>query len=578
MSGDFYEFGPYRLDPRKRVLWRGAELVRLPPKAVDILVALLEQHADVVSKEELLRRVWPDTFVEEANLSVNVSALRKALGDQEDGQPWIETVPRRGYRFAARPLAAPRAALPAVAVLPFRVLGPDPIDDYLAIGMTDALITRLARAGTVLVRPTRSVLRYAGTVADLQEAGRDLQVEAVIDGTLQRQGDRLRLSLHLAPLSNRFRPWAGTFEERMTEVFAVQDAAADAAARALAVPLGAPEAPTEQRPAVQPFPRRPRDVEAYHAYLRGRYFWSRLSGAWLEKALVCFQEAAERDPTYAPPHAGLADAYVVLGLSGVVPPREAWPLARASAERALELDDRSPEAHVSLGAVALFERWDWAEADRALERAEALDPSSSSAQVWRTLSLDMRGRLDEAARARGRAAEIDPLSPIVNGLLAFESCLRRDHEAELNLHRRTIDLDPGHFVAPWGVGLALQHLGRHEEAVAEHRRAVELSGGSDLMKAVLARSMALSGRRDEASAIAAELDGLPYFSPYQRSTISLALGDRERALSDLERAREEQDPWLVWLAADPMLEELHRHPRFEAVRRRVFGGVGGAFP
>jgi DNA-binding winged helix-turn-helix (wHTH) protein/tetratricopeptide (TPR) repeat protein len=572
VRGESYDFGAFRLDAHKRVLWRGEELVRLPPKAIDILVALLEQHGDVVAKEELLRRVWPDTFVEEANLSVNVSALRKALGNQDDGQPWIQTVPRRGYRFAARPLSAPAPMLPAVAVLPFRVLGPDAVEDYLAVGMTDALITRLARAGTVIVRPTRSVLRYAGTVVDLEEAGRQLQVEAVIDGTLQRQGDRLRLSLHLAPLSSRFRPWAGTFEERMTEVFAVQDAAADAAARALAVPLGSgPAAPAGPRAAGPPAARRPTDAEAYHSYLRGRYFWSRLSGAWLEKALVCFQEAAERDPTYAPPHAGLADAYVVLGLSGVVPPRDAWPLARAAADRALQLDERSPEAHVSLGAVALFEGWDWAEADRALARAEALDPSSSAAQVWRALSLDMRGRLDEAARARERAAEIDPLSPIVNGLRAFESCLRRDHEGELRLHRRTIDLDPAHFVAPWGVGLALQHLGRHDEAVDEHRRAVELSGGSDLMKAVLARSLALAGRREEATAIASALDALPYFSPYQRSTVSLALGDRERALKDLERAREEQDPWLVWMVADPMLEELQGDSRFEAVRRSVFG-------
>jgi serine/threonine-protein kinase len=565
VAGEFYEFGPYRFDPRKRVLWRGGQLVRLPPKAADILLALLEQNGDVVGKDELLRRVWPETFVEEANLSVNVSALRKALGDQEGGQPWIETVPRRGYRFATRPTAAPRPALPAVAVLPFRVLGPDPVEEYLAVGMTDALIARLARSGSVLVRPTRSVLRYAGSAVDLHEAGRDLQVEAIIDGTLQRQGERLRLSLHLAPLSGRFRPWAGTFEERMTEVFAVQDAAADAAARALAGPLGtAPEAPPSTPAA--PGPRRPRDSAAYHAYLRGRYFWSRLSGAWLEKALVCFQEAAELDPAYAPPHAGLADAYVVLGLSGVVPP-----LARAAAERALELDRTSPEAHVSLGAVSLFERWDWEGADRELARAEALDPNALGPHIWRSLSLDMRRRFDEAADARARAAEIDPLSPIVSGLSALEACLRGDHESELALHRRTIDLDPGFFLAPWGVGMALQHLGRYPEAVAEHQRAVELSGGSDLMKAVLARSLALSGRREEGAAIAAALDALPYFSPYQRSTISLAMGDRERALADLERAREEQDPWLVWLAADPPLAALHGDPRFEAVRREVFG-------
>ena len=444
----------------------------------------------------------------------------------------------------------PRGAARPGRCCPSACWDPAPCEDYLAIGITrDALITRLARSGSVVVRPTRSVLRYAGASVDPREAGRELQVEAVLDGTIQRQGDRLRLTLQLVPLSSRFRPWAGTFEEQVTHVFAVQDAAAEAAARALASTLGG-EA-DERVPPPAPAPRRPRDQEAYHAYLRGRYFWSRLSGAWLQKALWHFQEAAERDPAWAPPHAGLADAYLVLGLSGVVPPRDAWPLARASAARALELDAGSPEAQVSLGAVSLFERWDWEEADRAFARAEALDPHSAGAQVWRTLALDMRGRLDEAARARGRAAEVDPLSPIVNGLEAFESCLRGDHHAELELHRRARDLDPGHFLSPWGVGLALQHLGRHEEAVGEHERAVLLSEGSDLMKAVLARTLALAGRREEAGAIAAELDALPYFSPYQRSTVSLALGDRARALADIERARDEQDPWLVWMAAAP---------------------------
>jgi DNA-binding winged helix-turn-helix (wHTH) protein/Flp pilus assembly protein TadD len=562
-----YEFGPFRLDARKRVLWREGELVKLPPRALDLLLALVEQHGDVVAKEELLRRVWPDTFVEEANLSVNVSALRKVLGDQPDGRPWIETVPRRGYRFAARPHGTPRAAPPALAVLPFRVLGPDPVEEYLAIGITDALITRLGRSGSVLVRPTRSVLRYAGASVDPREAGRELQVEAVLDGTIQRQADRLRLTLQLVPLSSRFRPWAGRFEEQLTHVFAVQDAAAEEAARALGEALGEPPSPP-----APPAPRRPRDQEAYHAYLRGRYFWSRLSGEWLQKALWNFQEAAERDPAWAPPHAGLADAWVVLGLSGVVPPRDAWPLARASAERALELDAGSPEAQVSLGAVSLFERWDWDEADRAFARAAALDPHAAGPQVWRTLSLDMRGRLDEAAQAQRTAADLDPLSPIVNGLRAFGSCLRGDHQGELDLHRTVTDLDPGHFLSPWGVGLALQHLGRHAEAVAEHERALALSGGSDLMKAVLARSLALAGRAAEARTIAAELDALPYFSPYQRSTVTLALGDREGALADIERALTEQDPWLVWMVADPMLAELQRDPRFQAVRRSVFGG------
>jgi DNA-binding winged helix-turn-helix (wHTH) protein/tetratricopeptide (TPR) repeat protein len=562
---DAYTFAGYRLDPRARVLWRQGELVRLAPRALDLLLALVERQGDVVSKEDLLRRVWPDTVVEEANLSVNVSALRKELGAQDDGTPFIETVARRGYRFRARVEGGPAAALPAVAVLPFRVLGPDPVEDYLAVGMADALITRLARGGAVLVRPTRAVMRFADAADPAHvDIARELQVEAVIDGTLQRQGDRLRLTLHLTPFSPRFRPWAGTFDERITNVFAVQDAAAEAAARALAAPLGAPPEPA-------PAPRREPPNAAYVAYLRGRYFWNRLSGPWLEKALGCFLEAAELDPQYAPPHAGLADAYIVLGLSGVVPPRDAWPLAREAAARALELDPRAPEAHASQAVVALFERWDWEAAEGGLTRAGALDPRFAAAHFWRAVTLAMRGRLAEARSAHARAAELEPLSLIAGALHALQSCLQGDHVEELAAYRRAAELDPTHFLGPWGLGLALQHQGRLEEAVAEHERAVALSGGSVLMKAVLARSLALAGRTGEARALAEELDDLPYFSPYQRSTVSLALGDPARALSDLERAVEEQDAWLVWLSADPMLAELRAEPRFEAVRKRVFG-------
>jgi tetratricopeptide (TPR) repeat protein len=187
------------------------------------------------------------------------------------------------------------------------------------------------------------------------------------------------------------------------------------------------------------------------------------------------------------------------------------------------------------------------------------------------VTLAMRGRLPEAARARERAATVEPLSVIVGALTALEHCLAGDHVAEGERYARAAELDPGHFLGPWGLGLALQHQGRHGDAVREHRRAVELSGGSVLMKAVLARSLALAGTATEAAALVAELDDLPYFSPYQRSTLSLAMGDRTRALDDLERALEEQDGWLVWLAADPMLEPLRGEPRFEAVRARVFG-------
>ena len=259
-----FSFGPYRLDIRKRVLWRDGELVALAPKALDLLVALVEQAGDVVRKEDLLARVWPDVVVEEANLSVNVSALRKALGDRADGKPWIQTVPRRGYRFAGTPRAAERAALPALAVLPFRVLGAKGDDEYLGVGMADALITRLSRTGRVVVRPTRAVLRFADLAVDPREVGRELKVDAVLDGTVQRQGDRLRVTVQLVPLASSFSPWAERFDAPFTDVFAVQDTAAEQVARALALELGAAERGKLTR-------RHTNDLAAYQAYVKGRY-------------------------------------------------------------------------------------------------------------------------------------------------------------------------------------------------------------------------------------------------------------------------------------------------------------------
>jgi DNA-binding winged helix-turn-helix (wHTH) protein/Flp pilus assembly protein TadD len=563
------EFGPFRLDAAKRVLWRDGRLVRLPPKALELLVALVEQEGDVVTKDELLKRVWPDAFVEEANLSVNVAALRKALGEQPGGGPYIETVSRRGYRFAAAARSAAQE-LPALAVLPFIGLGGGRDEAYLGAGLADALITRLGGTGRVAVRPTSAVLPHAGR--DPREAGRDLQVDAVLEGKIQRRGSRLRVTVQLLPLSGAAPAWAETFDEELESVFAVQDRIAEQVARALDLKLGAVERARLLR-------RHTEDVEAYQAYLKGRYFWSRFTGEWLERALAFFREAVEKDPDFTLPHAGLADAYLVLGFSGLVPPREAWPLAGEEARRALSLDDTVAEAHVSLGWVRLFEHWDWEGAGVELRRAIALSPSSAAARQWYALYLDMLGHFEEAVGETARAQRLDPLSLVTAALVAFQSYLRRDHQRGLEECRRAVELDPNHFLGRWSLGLGFQQLGRHPEAVREHRKAFDLSGGSPLMRAVLARSLALAGRKAEARR---HLEGLERASAegragsYVRATVLLALGEKDAALACLEAAMEERDPWLVLLKVDPMLDPVRRERRFQALLRRVLAAGTGA--
>ena len=559
------EFGPFRLDAAKRVLWRDGAIVPLPPKAVDLLVALVEQRGDVVTKDELMKRVWPDTFVEEANLSVNVSALRKALGEDDAGRPYIETLSRRGYRFAANDDGPAAGPLPSLAVLPFSLLGRAKEDQYLGAGLADALITRLAATGRIIVRPTSAVLRYADREA--RAAGRALGVDAVVEGKIQRQAGRLRVTVQLLTLGKGAPVWAQTFDHDAADLFALQDRVAEELIKALQVRLAPPER--------ERLTRRPTDdLEAYQSYLKGRYFWSRFTGPWLERAVGFFREAAEKDDGFALPLAGLADAYLVLGFSGLVRPKEAWALAGQEARRALEKDDTVADAHVSLAYVYLFQDWDWGRAGRELQRAVAQSPNSASVRQWRALYLEMLGRQDEAAAEIARAQELDPLSLVTAALLGFQAYLARDHVREMQECRRAVELDPNHFLPRWSLGLAYQHQGRHREAVAEHRQALKLSGSSTLMTAVLARSLALADRKAEARKLLTGLERKAreiQAGSYANATVHLALGDADKALACLEAATEERDPWLVWLQTDPMLDPLRRHRRFASLVRRVFG-------
>jgi DNA-binding winged helix-turn-helix (wHTH) protein/Flp pilus assembly protein TadD len=556
-------FGPFRLDPAKRVLWRGDEVVPLPPRALDLLVALAEQQGDVVPKQTLLDRVWPGTFVEEANLSVNVSLLRKALGTQPDGRPYIETLARRGYRLAV-PLRAAAARPPSLAVLPLQRLSPAAEDDYLAVGLADALISRLSRLGRIAVRPTSAVLQYGRAGMDPQEAGRALQVDAVVAGTLQRAGTRVRIGVQLVPTAGEGPTWSQTFEEEMTGLFEVQDAMAEQVARALALELREPERRILAR-------RHTEVAAAQEAYLKGRYFWSRFTGAWLEKAFAAFTEAAELDPAYALPHAGLADASLVLGFAGVLPPQAAWERAEQEAGQALERDEGLAEAHVSRAYVSLFQDWDWPAAARELDRAAELGPHTAAVRLWRGVYLDMRGRFDEGGREIAHARQLDPISIVASTVSGLHAYLVGDGDAATRHHRTAVELDPHHFVGHWGLGLALHTEGRHAEALAEHREAVRLAPEATLLLPVLARSLALAGSAAEAREVLEQARKTAlHLSAYQEATVDIALRRTARALDNLERAGEERDPWLVWLEVDPMLEPLHDHARFRRLARRVF--------
>jgi len=561
-----YLFGGFSLDVARRLLWKGDDLPAVGQKAVEILLCLVESAGKVVTKEELLSRVWPDTFVEEANLSVQISSLRKVLGEQADGRPFIETIPRRGYRFVAPVEAESRPTPPrALAVLPLQCLAGPPGEEYVGVGLADVLITRLSNIGQILVRPTSAVAKYATRERDAARAARELAVDVVLDGRWQHEGDRVRVTVQLVRAADGSVIWADTLEEAFTHLFRVQDALAHRLASALALKIGSAEEARLSERATE-------DARAYQAYLRGRYLWNKLTPAFLVKAREAFSQAVALDPTYARAHAGLADTDVVLAIYGEMPPRELLEQARAEAERALELDEGLAEAHTSLAYVYALADWSVAKAEEHLRCAVAITPRSAGAHQWYALFLAMTGRLMPAMAEILEAQKIDPLSLTVHTNLGFQHYLGGQADEELEAHARSLELEPDYAIGHWALGLAYALKGAHAQAIAAQERAVELTGGSPLMKTVLARYLALDGKTEPARALLDELTPLAEsgrVSPYRMATIHTAFDEIDRAFEWLERGYATRDLWMVWMAIDPMLANLHDDPRSADLIARV---------
>ena len=564
-AATLYRFGPFTLDPFRRMVARDAEPIALTPKAVDVLAALVEQAGNLVSKTELMERVWPATFVEEANLSVQISALRRVLGHQPDGRDYVETLPRRGYRFVAPVERRAAQASRSLAVLPWRALNLDPGEEFLGVGMADALITRVGALGQLLVRPTAAVLRYAGRERDLPTVARELSVDVVLDGSLQRVGTRLRATAQLVRASDGATLWAGQFEPDATDLLAVQDAIAEPVMRALLLHVDRDSTARLSRTVTL-------NPQAYQAFLRGRYFWNKLTAPWLLKAREAFSEASALDPGYAPSQVGLADTHIVLGLLGELPPREAWMRASEAARRALECDPDAAEAHVALAYAQLFEAWDWGAAERQLRLAVELDPRSAATHLWFALFLGMRGQLREALAEVMAARAIDPLSLTVNTALGFQFYLSARSDDQIEQHRRTLELEPDFAIGHWALGLAYAHRRQYVAAISAQRRACELTQGNLLMQTVLARYLAMAGEVASAREMLAALEAArtsASVSTYRLAAIYSALGEQERAFEYLDQACEERDHWLVWLKVDPLVADLRSHPRYSELLRRV---------
>jgi TolB-like protein/tetratricopeptide (TPR) repeat protein len=473
----------------------------------------------------------------------------------------------RARREAVEPVAAEAPfRVRSIAVLPFLPLAGDDEDaEMLGLAMADALITRLSEMEPLVVRPTSAVQELRGRRRNTPFIGAQLGVDAVMDGSLQRDGDRLRVSLQLLRVPGGEPLWAGTFDTVDSDPFAVQDAVSRQVAEGLSLHLST-------RRSRQLGTRGTSDPVAYQEYVRGRYFWNRRTEADLRKASEHFRAALDRDPAFAAAHAGLADCWVLLPLYGNMAPGEAFPLAIAAAGKALELDPELVEAHTTLAYARFLFDWDWRAAEEGFQRAHRLDPDYPTAPHWHSYLLSALGRHDEAVAQARLAQELDPLSLPINADHGLVLYFARRYDEAIAQFGRTLELDPRFAYARFGLALAYAAEARHDEAVSEAEQAVELSAGGSVNRAALGYALGLAGRDEEARRVLGDLTERARAGRVQAGAFALVyagLGEPDAAFEWLDRAHEERSRFVVFLQVWPVFDGLREDPRFAGLIRRV---------
>jgi len=572
-TGGRVRIGPFELDVRSRELWRGGQCVRLQDQPFEILRMMLERPGDVVTREELRRRLWPDgTFVDfEHSLNAAVKRLRAALGDEADNPRFVETLPRRGYRFighAASDGAADAEAAggtpPKVrlAVLPFTMLSETAGQEYFSDGLTEEMIAQLGQLcrGRIGVVARWSSMVFKGTAERVREIGRALRADYLLEGSVRREGDRVRVTVRLIEAAGETQLWAETYERHLADCLSVQADVAARVARSLAVEL-APEGPTPPPSAVT-------SVSAYQEYLKGRHYWNQ----WLraaedagDRAQASYAEALRIDGAFAPAHAGIARVYIARAGFYRERPRGALEAARAATKRALELDPRLAEAHLALADIRWMLEWDWRSAEAEYLQAIALNPSEENAHRRYGMMLSAVSRLTEAVRETERSCELDPLCLVVNTSAAWTRYLAGDYPGALDRCRRTTDLDPEYVAAREIVGLVYLQMGRAHDAIAVLEAAYAAGRHEATVAASLAHAHAVAGDRAAADTLADELQRRRpdrYLSPFSLALTHVGLGDADGAFRALEQAVADADPLLPYLAVEPRFEPLRADARF----------------
>jgi DNA-binding winged helix-turn-helix (wHTH) protein/TolB-like protein/Flp pilus assembly protein TadD len=636
-----YEFGPYRLDVDERLLTRDGEAVEMTAKVFDLLVILVENPGKLLEKSFLLDQLWPNSFVEEVNLSVNISALRKALGEQPSSPQFIETVPKRGYRFIGnvttqvvsddKPSLAlsgertvlqspemsassvatstkedsttsarapnrsgrtdghpyslmgaalivtaalgfavylvlkqpnkktpPVARTHVIAVLPFKTLTNVEADQALGLGMADALINRLGNLQRVIVRPTSTILKYSTADLDPQAAGRDLGVEAVLDGRLQRDDKKIRVTAQLIKVEDGSSLWTGTFDDFFTNLFALQDSISERMAEALSLQLTRDEQQLMAR-------RNTEDTEAYQLYVQGRYFHFKYE---FDKAERFLQQAIDRDPEFALAYAALAVNYEALATRNPSP-QQLRDKAIEAASKALSLDPNLDEAYNAMGWVKFLGDWDWSAAETSLRHAIELKPNNADAHINLAALLICLGRLDEGLRESEQALQLDPVSDDINFNYAYNLVFARQNDRAMAQGKRMMELNPHHP----SLGTTMASIYLANSMFEQARNVVEQNYGDEAARKNPYLALAYKGLGQQAKA--QDVLNTMLQEPtragrrYSIALVYAALGDKERTLEWLEKSYQSHDNQMIHLKVEPGWDILRSDPRFISLLQRM---------